>query len=269
MDLLWGEILRTTVICEIGSNWKSLDDIYHSCDYAVRLGCLPKLQLWKTTKVVNAKSNPEMFRTMRKYEIPHGWVKRIKSRFPQTFYSVFDLDSVEFLASEIKPHSYKIASPDCVYTQLLKAVAALNQPVFLSVGGATLEEIRAAIKMFNWDKVTPMCCVVDYPCKDAQLLYLRDRVMGSRHIPWGYSSHSTSIIVPSLAVALGAVVIESHFKIGDMDTPDSPHALGPVAFKTMLEYIQETEDNLGNDERPLACEIKNLAIARRKQDGKR
>lgn len=261
--------MKTTVIAEIGSNWETLDDILYSCEWAVHRNLLPKLQLWKTDLVVNDAYHPKMYQVMQSYELPQEWVRKINQNFPETFYSVFDLESLEFLKNEIKPKYYKIASPDCVFKPLVKAVASIGTPTFVSVGGATLDEIRDCAREFDWQKLTLMSCVVDYPCRDAELWYLRDRILGSRLIPWGYSSHSRSKIVPALAVALGATAIECHFSLKSFNCPDYSHSFTPGEFDDIIANITETEQNLGNSERPLACEKRHLSLGRRKEDGRR
>lgn len=261
--------MKTKIICEIGSNWKSLDDILYSCEWAVENGVVPKLQAWNTSKTVNRWRNPKMYSVMKKYEIPHDWIKKINDRFPTTIYSVFDTDTLQFLEEKICPDAYKIASPDCVFMPLLMGVALTGRQAIVSVGGATLDEIRACAKIFDWKKLTLMACVVDYPCKDAELNYFRDRVLGSRLISWGYSSHSRSKLVPVAAVALGATTIEAHFSLSPMETPDAPHSFSPNEFMDIINGISEIEQNMGNSERPMPCEAKNLKAARRKGDGKR
>lgn len=261
--------MKTSVICEIGSNFESLDDILYSCEWAVSRKCLPKLQAWRTDLVVNSDYQPKMYEVMKKYELPREWIRKISKNFPETFYSCFDLDTLRFLNDEIKPKYYKIASPDCVFKPLVRAVAATGTPTFVSVGGATLDEIRDCAREFDWQKLTLMSAVVEYPCRDAELWYLRDRILGSRLIPWGYSSHSRSKIVPALAVALGATATEIHFSLKSFDSPDFGHSFTPGDFDDILSHIVDTEGQLGNSERPLACEKHHLSLGRRKEDGRR
>lgn len=261
--------MRTTVICEIGSNWETLDDILYSCEWAVSRGCLPKLQLWKTNLVVNIDYQPKMYEVMKKYELPQEWVRKINQNFPETFYSVFDLESLEFLKNEIKPKCYKIASFDCVFKPLVQAVSATGTPCFVSVGGANLDEIRSCAKEFEWSKLTLMECNASYPAKKAYLGNLRDRIIGSRLISWGYSDHTLSRNVPALAVSLGATAIEKHFRLRELDTPDNGHSFGPIEFEDMLERIVDAEEHMGTLEHPYPEEMENFRKARRKEDGRR
>lgn len=263
-------MLKTKIICEIGTNFKNLDDILFACETITSLGGIPKLQAWKTDKFVNKKRNPQHFKKIKEYEIPRKWMKIIKREFPDAFYSVFDLDTLKFLETEIKPKTYKIASPDCVFDKLVEAVGKTGRPTYISVGGATLDEIRHCVKVLNNSLyLTLMSCVASYPCDNAHLGDLRDRINGSRLISWGYSSHSLQTCVPAFAVILGAVAVEVHVKMNEFNSPDNNHSFNVYELNKIIELIKIAEENLGTGERPLDCEKANLALARRKRDGKR
>src|SRR2546422_751634 len=58
-----------------------------------------------------------------------------------TFFATpFDFESADFLA-ELDLPAFKIASADLVNTPLLRHVAGLGKPVFVSTGGATAEDV--------------------------------------------------------------------------------------------------------------------------------
>lgn len=261
--------MKTMVIGEIGSNWESLEDILKSCEYLTRIGAVPKLQAWKTDLVVNPKRNQAMYDVMTRFELPEKWISYINEKFPQTFYSVFDTESINFLEKSVQPSMYKVASPDCVHIPLLEAVRDTGKDAIVSVGGATLEEIRQTAKLFDWKRLMLMECNASYPAKKAYLGNLRDRITGSRLVRWGYSDHTVSLNVPSLAVTIGAVSIEKHFKYNEMDTPDSPHSLGRLEFARMMDYIKEAEEQMGTLEHPYPEEVETMRVARRKEDGLR
>jgi pseudaminic acid synthase len=261
--------MHTTVIAEIGSNWKTLDDILFSCEWVIEHGCLPKLQAWVTKRVVNRRRYQSMYEVMKKYELPHKWIRSINAKFPNTFYSVFDLESLAFLETEIKPIYYKIASPDAVHKPLVQAVASCGRNTIVSLGGCTLDEIRWVAKQFEWHKLTLMECNASYPAKLAYLGNLRDRIVGSRLIPWGYSDHTLSTNVPAFAVTLGATMIEKHFNLKEFDSPDNGHSLGQIEFETMIDRIKKAEEHMGTKEHPYPEEVNTMELARRKGDGLR
>ena len=261
--------MRTIVIGEYGSNWSNLDDILYSCEALVKMGAIPKGQAWKTELVVNKKRNPAMYETMKKYELPDKWIREIVKRFPQSFFSVFDAKSLDVVYRSGVTR-IKVASPDCVFKPLVEDVAKTGKETIMSVGGATLEEIRQAVKPFHWSKLTLMHCVVDYRKHDYMINYFKDRLSGSRLIPWGTSFNYPSKILPAVCVGAGSVATEVHFKINSsLSTPDSGHSFTPIEFQEMVDNIKEVEENMGNSERPSQNEIGNLLLGRRKEDGLR
>lgn len=267
--------MRSKLICEYGTNWENLDDILYTCEAITDVGGIPKGQLWHTPSFCNKSRSPKTYDTLKKYELQQSWAKKILKEFPDSFFSVFDLKSIKFLEEETNVKAYKIASPDCVYQTLVQTVTATNKSMYVSVGGATLSEIRECVNWMReidekyYSRLTLMSCVVDYPCGDAELNYLRDRISGTRLISWGYSSHSLSMAVPAFAVAIGASAVEVHVKNKNYDSPDNNHSLHTWYLKYMISLIEQAEENLGNSERPLPCEVKHLKSGRRKGDGKR
>jgi pseudaminic acid synthase len=62
----------------------------------------------------------------------------------------------------------------------------------------------------------------------------------------GLSDHTLGAEVPSLAVAMGAKVIEKHIKIEeDCGSPDDAFSLTPSQFKEMVDSVRQTEKIIG------------------------
>ena len=71
-------------------------------------------------------------------------------------------------------------------------------------------------------------------------------------LPVGFSDHTTSVDIPSIAVALGAQVIEKHITLNRNSIgPDHKFALEPQEFKLMVKKIRETESSLGKNQKLL------------------
>ena len=259
--------MRTKIILEGGSNWKTLDDIKRMTEFAESIGCLWKGQLWQTEKFVR-KSNPN-YATYKKFEVPREWVEAVSA--PHVFWTAFDPDSLLFLRIRIKPEYYKVASLDSDQKWLIEACGRTNKQTFISVGVYGLESIRQAVKWFdNPHKLTLMHSINYYGQCDYQLNYLRDRINGSRVIPWGLSLNHVNTVLPAIAVGLGVSAVEVHFRLDHITkTPDARHSFTKKQVIQMIENIKVAEDNMGNNERPLEIESMSIKAGKRKRDGRR
>ncbi|MDR3335609.1 MAG: N-acetylneuraminate synthase family protein [Treponema sp.] len=156
-------------------------------------------------------------------------------------------------ASEIaalNPLLFKIASPELNYTSLLKQVAGFQLPVLLSSGVSRLGDIEEALELFkppggrdNPERICLLHCVTSYPAPetDYNLRVLRSlsAIFGT---PVGVSDHSADPeLVPVLAAAMGAAVIEKHFCLSRQDPGlDDPIALPPEDFARMTAALRRT-----------------------------
>lgn len=245
--------MNTTIIAEVGSNWHSLDDCLKSVEAIRNLGCVPKFQAYRADKLCSKQRDPVQYETLKLYELPDEWIKRLGAE--GAFFSVFDCDMIDFLESEVKPVFYKISAPDCNYKKLIDKAVATRRTVIIS------ETRSYPSAHFLHSNVINLYCVSAYPAKCANLMFFDSYV--------GLSDHTTSLIVPSLAVALGATFIEKHFKLDEMSTPDNPHSLNLEQFSAMVAYIKEAEWHLESDEATIEEEKRNLKRATRGIDGLR
>jgi len=86
------------------------------------------------------------------------------------FATAFDFKSADFLA-EIGVPCFKIASGDLLNTPLLKYVAEMKKPVFLSTGGGDIRDVRRAYNTVV--KINPqiclMQCTASYPTEPNEM----------------------------------------------------------------------------------------------------
>lgn len=262
--------LKIDLILEVGSNWKHIDDFRRSIDFARSVGALTKGQLWRTDKFIK-KSNKD-WDVYKRYEVPREWVSRLAAN--DVFWTAFDMDSLMFLRREVNQQFYKVACLDSNQKWLIQAIASTHKPAFMSCGVYGLDSVRQAARWYseagNLFNLTMMHCVVEYPTKDAQLGYMRDRLNGTRILNWGLSYNGNNPLVPALSVAMGGSAVEVHFKLDHISgTPDAPHSMSQKAVKQMLRYIKEAQENIGNGDRPLPCELPHITAGGRKVDRKR
>ncbi len=179
----------------------------------------------------------------------------------------FDFESIEFLKN-LGMKTWKIPSGEITNLPYLRKISKIADKIILSTGMSNLEEIKAALKILNFDKnkITILHCNTEYPTpmQDVNLkaMYLLEKELETEI---GYSDHTLGIEVPIAAVAMGAKVIEKHFTLDKtMEGPDHKASLEPEELKEMVKNIRNIELSLGIEKKEASpSEIKNKEIARK------
>lgn len=180
----------------------------------------------------------------------------------------FDMESIDFL-SGIGCALWKIPSGEITNYPYLIKVACLHQPIILSTGMSTLEEVDLAVKLLKDNDAGPitlMHCTTEYPTpyEDVNLQAMKTL---QRHFgnPVGYSDHTLGIEVPIAAVGMGAEVIEKHFTLDrNMEGPDHRASLEPGDLSAMVSSIRKIEAALGDGvKRPVTNELSNISVVRK------
>ncbi|MDR2344157.1 MAG: N-acetylneuraminate synthase family protein [Spirochaetaceae bacterium] len=144
----------------------------------------------------------------------------------------------------LSPDLVKIASPELNYTQLLQTVGGWGLPALLSCGVSTLSDIEAALGFFDGGKTCLLHCVTAYPAPETDYnLKLIENLGAIFGVSVGLSDHSLDpCLVPLLALACGACVVEKHFCISRGGAGlDDPIALDAAAFTKMCAAIRRAE----------------------------
>ncbi|MDR2211681.1 MAG: N-acetylneuraminate synthase family protein [Spirochaetaceae bacterium] len=156
------------------------------------------------------------------------------------------------LLREMQPRSVKIASPELNFTALLEETASWGVPMYLSSGVSTLGIIEDALHTIGavfpappadpeFCPVSLLHCVTAYPAppEDYNLRVLSN-LAGIFGVPVGLSDHTADpLLVPVLAAALGAPVIEKHFCLSRKDPGlDDMLALEPADFLVMVKGVR-------------------------------
>lgn len=109
----------------------------------------------------------------------------------------------------------KIASAMLTCDALLEMVAEEGKHTFISTGMSTPKQIHHAVEIFRKHNTTftLLACTSTYPCPidEANVLYIKtllDEYPDSLGV--GFSNHTTGLLASTLAVCLGASVIEAH-----------------------------------------------------------
>lgn len=164
------------------------------------------------------------------------------------FSTPFSERGVEFLETLEAP-MYKIASFEINHLPLLKRVIATRKPMLVSTGVAAESDIRELLYQAHNVDVTLLKCTSEYPAKleDADLQVMAR--YGKRYgCAYGLSDHSLTNVLPMVATALGASVIEKHIKLNDSDEGvDSKFSITVQQFKEMVEACKQVTASLGKD----------------------
>ena len=193
-----------------------------------------------------------------------------KQRGVRFLSTAFDFESVDFLHS-LNLGVWKIPSGEITNYPYLKKIAQFGEPVILSTGMSTNEDIDAAIKALcnnglKHEQITLLHCNTEYPTpmQDVNLRAM-DAMRERFGVAVGYSDHTPGIEVPIAAVALGAEVIEKHFTLDKtLPGPDHKASLEPQELKAMVSAIRNIEQALGDGEKHVSeSERKNMPIARK------
>ena len=185
--------------------------------------------------------------------MPYEWqpkLKKIAEELGLVFFSSpFDKEGVNFLES-INVPIYKIASLEITDIPLIEYAASKGKPMIISTGVAEIDDIQLALgtcrKVGN-NQITLLKCTSQYPAtiKDANLLTIPE--MKQRFgVKVGVSDHTMGSIVPTVAVSLGATVVEKHFILDrKLGGPDSAFSMEPHEFKEMVQSVRQAEAALG------------------------
>lgn len=192
--------------------------------------------------------NIRLYDRFKQLEVSLDFFKEIKSYVEKLgllfLCTPFGLRSARELRS-LDVRAMKIASPELNFTGLLETVASYALPTLLSSGVSKLGDIEAALEILNPRQTCLLHCVTAYPAPEKdynlRLLPLLSTIFG---VSVGVSDHSRDpILVPSLAVAQGACVVEKHFCLSRTDPGlDDPIALNPEDFKVMVEGIRRSSE---------------------------
>lgn len=167
-------------------------------------------------------------------------------------------------------NAIKVGSDDFDHLHNLELYAATGLPMILSKGMADLAEVDKVVRFMRprTDKLAIMHCVSLYPT-DAQDLNLRQiETLSSLYpdIVWGFSDHSEGPLASTLAVSLGAKVIEKHFTLDhDLPGPDHWFSMDVNQMAQMVRDIRFTEAAMGSGEVvPAPGEAREREIRRRR-----
>lgn len=162
----------------------------------------------------------------------------------------FSLEAIDLL-NKINVVAFKIASGDLTHLPLIKYAAKKRKPMLISTGMANIEEVKeaiTAIESVKNNKIIILHSVSGYPytLSEANLLTL-NTLRKNFNYPVGFSDNGDKTLVPLVAVAMGANVIEKHFTLDKkMKGPDHRISSDPSEMKELIQKIRLIEEIRGD-----------------------
>ncbi len=180
------------------------------------------------------------------------------------------------LASNLKADAYVVSPASLAEENLVRGVAKKEKPVFLRVGGATMEEVERAISWMKEEGNENLVLVYgfqSYPTKleDMHLKFI-PTLKQKFQVPIGFADHTDggsdlALVIPLVALAFGAKVIEKHLTHDrNLRGEDFESALDSPVFKKFVVNLRKIEEAFGfSDVRPLSkAEREYREIARKR-----
>jgi N-acetylneuraminate synthase len=182
--------------------------------------------------------------------------------------SCWDEVALEFLAI-FDPPFYKLASASLTDRSLLEKLRKQPQPVMLSTGMSTMEEISSAVSLLGDEEGSKPDLMLahttsTYPCPLEQLNLRMLATLRSTYpqAVIGYSGHETGLAPSMAAVAMGACFVERHITLDRaMWGTDQAASVEPDGLRRLVNYIRDIEIARGDG---VKCIYDTELSARRK-----
>jgi N-acetylneuraminate synthase len=253
-----------------------------------------KAEYQKATTPTSESQLDMLQRLELSHDAHHRLVERCNEKGIGFLSTAFDLESLDFLAQNLKLNLLKLGSGELTNAPILLAAARSGMQLMLSTGMGTLAEVEEALGVLAFgmtrkeepkarrdfasalldpsawailrERVTLLPCTTEYPAAVADTnLRAMDTMRVAFGLPVGYSDHTEGNGMSLAAVARGAVVIEKHFTLDrGMEGPDHAASIEPHQLASLVADVRAIEAGLGDGRKqPGAAELRNRAIARK------
>lgn len=156
------------------------------------------------------------------------------------------------LLHELQVPAYKVASGDLSNGPLLAELAQYHQPIIMSTGMATMDEVKASLNYITSkgaQDVVVLHCTTNYPCPPEEVNMLAMKTM-MEELPFqvGYSDHTANNLAAEAAALMGMATYEFHITV-DKSLPgpdqkasaDEPEAADRIAAIRRIENLSLSE----------------------------
>lgn len=195
------------------------------------------------------------------------------------FIDVFGEESFQF-SRNFKVDAYKIPPSDMTNLELISLVGSAGKSMILSAGAATLEELERAVSICHENGQNDLAIMHGFQAYPTSIedtnLNRIETLKKHFYCPIGYADHvdggsDMAILVPLLAVARGAQLVEKHFTLNrNLQGTDYQSSVNPDVLKKMVQYIKDTDLIFGTyswelspDEQTYKHDVRKRLVAKR------
>ena len=242
-----------------------------------------KFQSYKTENIVSHKiqdfdedSSITLFDLFKKYDkFGYGEFRQLADYCDEIgimFLSTpLDMESADYLDEFM--NIYPISSSDLTNIPFIQYIARKNKPILLLTGGATLNEIKNAVRSIeevSTVDIAIMHTILSFPTeyRDANLLMIKDLEQNFPEYEIGYSDHTipdSNMFVLTTAYNYGAGIIEKHFTLDkSLSGDDHFHSMDPedvMTLKINLKFLSQIRGM--KNKQPLIYESSTIRAERR------
>lgn len=253
-----GALAPVYIIAELGVNHDgSVERALEMTDAAAEAGAdAIKLQLFRAELLMSRASRLATYQAaagerdpvamLRRLELSIGDMGRIVDRsHARGMHAIVTPFSVELVeaAERVGFDAYKTASPDIIHKPLLDRLVHTGEPLIVSTGAATMDEVERAA---GWlapaqERTAFLQCVSSYPTRDADAsIGAMAAIARAWRGPVGYSDHTTGVDTGAVAAVRGAAILEKHFTWSKRAPgPDHAASLEPAEFRAYATLARD------------------------------
>jgi N,N'-diacetyllegionaminate synthase len=274
---------QVTVIAEIGVNHNgSVRRAQELIDLAVDCGAdVVKFQTFSAERLASSatpkvayqerdtssSSHFDMLRSLELSESDHhvlfSYCAQVGIEFLSTPYGVLE---AEFLL-DLGVARFKTASADIVDLPLHEYLAATGRPVIASTGMASYAEVDALVRIYreSGTNLTLLHTTSEYPTPTKTTNLRRILALAEHSCPIGFSDHTESSQSASMAIAMGASVIERHITLDRADVgPDHFASDSEPEFRRYVQAIRDASIRMGSPAFICSPAERSMALTSRK-----
>ena len=200
--------------------------------------------------------------TFDQFEKLNKYCKKKKIEFLST---PFDIKSANFL-NHLNVKAFKISSGDLDNFYLLSQIKKFKKPVIISTGMSFNIEIYDTVKFLNLPKsqLAILHCISDYPTKLSDTYFSNLEYIKKFGYEIGFSDHTIGEISSSIAVSLGAKIIEKHITLGNqLEGPDHAASMPVNKLNMFIKTLHDVNYSISSKRKLTKDEDITRKVARK------